>query len=104
MNNFKRICALLLALIMVMGLSACSRKPSWSYKTDTASYAEGVYIYSLFSAYNKAYSILQSKLGDKFDSTSTILDIASTFDETGEEVLCEDWIKSHYYKKPCSYR
>jgi len=94
MNNFKRICALLLALIMVMGLSACSRKPSWSYKTDTASYAEGVYIYSLFSAYNEAYSILQSKLGDKFDSTSTILDIASTFDETGEEVLCEDWIKS----------
>lgn len=94
MNNFKRICALLLALIMVMGLSACSRKPSWSYKTDTASYAEGVYIYSLFSAYNEAYSILQSKLGDKFDSTSTILDIASTFDEAGEEVLCEDWIKS----------
>ncbi len=94
MNNFKRICALLLALIMVMGLSACSRKPSWSYKTDTASYAEGVYIYSLFSAYNEAYSILQSKLGDKFDSTSTILDITSTFDETGEEVLCEDWIKS----------
>lgn len=94
MNNFKRICALLLALLMVMGLSACSRKPSWSYKTDTASYAEGVYIYSLFSAYNEAYSILQSKLGDKFDSTSTILDITATFDETGEEVLCEDWIKS----------
>ena len=94
MNNLKKILALLLVLVMVFAIGGCSKKPGYSYKTENTTYAEGVYIYSLFSAYNEAYSILQSNLGDKFDSTATILDITSTFDETGEKMLCEDWVKN----------
>ena len=92
MNKFKKILAVLLAVIMISAFAGCSVKPDWSYKSKNASYSEGVYIYSLFSAYNEAYSILQESLGEKFDSTSSLLDITSTFDETGEEYLCEDWI------------
>lgn len=77
---------------MIITAAGCSGKPSWSYKTDNVSYSEGVYLYSLFSAYNEAYSILQENLGEDFDSTASILDITSTFDETGEKFLCEDWI------------
>lgn len=94
MNNLKKISALLLVLVMVFAIGGCSKKPGYSYKTENTTYAEGVYIYSLFSAYNEAYSILQSNLGDNFDSTATILDITSTFDETGEKILCEDWVKN----------
>lgn len=97
MNNFKKICAAFLAVLMIISVSACTRKPTWSYRTDNTSYAEGVYIYSLFSAYNEAYSILQEQLGDDFDSTSSILDITADFDgEEGEEgkILCETWIKN----------
>ena len=94
MNNFNRICAALLAVLMLTLAAGCSRKPTWSYKTDSESYAEGVYIYSLFSAYNEAYSILQEQLGEDFDATSSILDITADFDGDGEKVLCETWIQS----------
>lgn len=97
MNNFKKICAAFLAVLMIVTIAGCSRKPSWSYKTDSKTYAEGVYIYSLFSAYNEAYTILQEQLGEKFDATASILDITADFDgEEGEEgkVLCETWINN----------
>ncbi len=92
MNNFKKIFAILITAIMLIAAAGCSSKPDYSYKTDNVSYAEGVYLYSLFSAYNEAYSILQENLGNDFDSTASILDITSTFDETGEKILCETWI------------
>ena len=82
---------------MIVTIAGCSRKPSWSYKTDSKTYAEGVYIYSLFSAYNEAYTILQEQLGEKFDATASILDITADFDgEEGDEgkVLCETWINN----------
>jgi len=97
MNNLKKICALILAVFMILTVAGCSKKPSWSYKTDNTSYAEGVYIYSLFSAYNEAYSILQEQLGDDFDATASILDIIADFDgEEGEEgkILCRNWIEN----------
>lgn len=97
MNNFKKICAAFLAVLMILTVAGCSRKPTWSYKTDNASYAEGVYIYSLFSAYNEAYTILQEQLGNDFDATSSILDITADFDgEEGEEgkILCKTWIEN----------
>lgn len=92
MNNFKKVLAVLLASITVLAAAGCASQPTWSYKTAHNEYSQGVYIYSLFSAYNEAYSILQDNLGDDFDSTASILSITSTFDETGKEYLCEDWI------------
>ena len=92
MNNFKKILAVLMAALLIITAAGCSRGPSWSYKTDITSYSEGVYIYSLFSAYDQAYSILQTNLGDKFDTTASILDLKTTFEEGGEEMVCEDWI------------
>ncbi len=97
MNNLKKICAVILAVLMIFTVAGCSKKPTWSYRTDNVSYAEGVYIYSLFSAYNEAYTILQETLGDDFDATASILDITADFDgEEGEggKVLCETWIEN----------
>lgn len=92
MNNFKKILALLMAALLILTAAGCGRGPSWSYKTDSTSYADGIYIYSLLSAYDEAFSILQTNLGDKLDTTASILDIESTFDESGEKMVCEDWI------------
>lgn len=92
MNNFKKVLAVLLAVLAITATAGCSRKPGYAYETDNTTYAEGIYIYSMFSAYNEAYSILQSNLGEKFDPTASILNLTSTFDESGEEMLCNDWI------------
>ncbi|MBR3987842.1 MAG: hypothetical protein IKK10_00880 [Clostridia bacterium] len=92
MNNFKKTSAVFLAVLMLVLGAGCSKNPTWSYKTDNVSYAEGVYLYSLFSAYNEAYTILQEQSGNDFDSTASILDIKADFDGDGEEVLCETWI------------
>lgn len=97
MKNMKKILAILIAVIMVMCLGACSKAPrtataQWSYKTDKTQYAIGVHIYSLVSAYNQAFSVIQNAQGEEFDAEASILDIESSFDETGEVFLCKDWI------------
>lgn len=94
MKNFKKIIAIVLAAVMLFAVAGCNHSPSWSYKAGATTYAEGVYIYSLFSAYNQAYSVLQTNLGNKFDANASILDIESTFDETNEKMLCKDWVIS----------
>ena len=99
MSSLKKILALFLAAIMVISLAACSAVPTslnkeWSYKSDSQEYPVGMYIFCLYSAYRQAYSTLSENLGDKFDSTASILDLSSTFDETDTVYLCKDWIKS----------
>ena len=86
MSSLKKILALFLAAIMVISLAACSAVPTslnkeWSYKSDSQEYPVGMYIFCLYSAYRQAYSELSENLGDKFDSTASILDLSSTFDE-----------------------
>lgn len=101
MKALKRILAFTMAVLMIMSLAACSKKDSvpktlsheWSYKTDSAEYAIGVYIFSLYSAYDNAYGIIQSAKGEEFDANASILDYQGTFDETGEVYLCSDWVK-----------
>lgn len=97
MKNFRKIIAVLLAVIMVVGLVGCSAMPKsssvqWSYKSEAQEYTVGVYMYSLFSAYNQAYSVISEAQGDSFDSTKSILDIESSFDETGEVFNTREWI------------
>lgn len=97
MKNIKKITALFLAVLMVVSLCACasmpkSNKAEWGYKTSTEEYPIGVYIYSLFSAYNQAYSVISQAQGDKFDAEASILDISSTFDEADGEMVCRDWV------------
>lgn len=97
MKNLKRIIAVFMAVLMVLSLGACSDLPTtsqaeWSYKYGGKEYPIGVYIYSLFTAYNQAYNILSENLGDDFDKEASILETESSFDETGDVLVCSDWI------------
>lgn len=97
MKNIRKIMALILAVLMVAGLCACSSVPKtakaeWGYKTEAEEYPIGVYVYSLFSAYNQAYSVISNMQGDKFDKEASILDIEATFDEAKGTEVCLDWV------------
>ncbi len=97
MYNLRKIVAVLLAVVMVVGLVGCSAMPKtssvqWSYKSDIREYTVGVYMYSLFSAYNQAYSVISEAQGKEFDSTKSIMDVKSSFDETGEVYTAREWI------------
>ncbi len=99
MSSLKKISATLLALMMVLYLSACSVVPAslnkeYSYRADSLEYSSGLYIFCLYSAYQQAYSTISESLGDKFDAEASILDLSSTFDETDKVYICKDWIKS----------
>lgn len=97
MKNLKRITGFLLAVLMILSLCACSQVPrtataQWSYKNDNTEYAMGIYVYSLMTAYNQAYSILSEEQGEKFDKTASILNQESSFDEAGKSYVCRDWV------------
>lgn len=98
MKNMKKLTALLLAVLMVASLCACtnlrSSKAEWGYKTDAQEYPIGVYVYSLFSAYNQAYSVISQAQGEDFDAEASILSIESTFDEAKGEEKALDFILS----------
>ena len=101
MKALRKVLAFTMAVLMILSLCACSKEASvpktltreWSYKTDAQEYAIGVYIYSLYSAFDKAYGVVQNAKGEDFDSEASILDYEGTFDETDEVYLCSDWIK-----------
>lgn len=97
MRNLKKILSVTLVILTVLTLGACSSVPKtlseqWSYKTAYAEYDAGVYLFSLFTAYDHAYGIIADAQGDDFDSEASIMDIESTFDETDQVFVCRDWI------------
>ncbi len=98
MNNLKKISAFIMVCVLIMSLAACSSVPKslkeqYSYKTSSKEYSAGEYIFALFAAYQNAYGIISQAQGDKFDSSKSIMDVESTFDETGEVWRTSDWIK-----------
>lgn len=98
MKNLKKIISAFLAVIMVLSLGACSDLPKssnaqWGYKYADKEYAIGIHVYSVFSAYSVAYETVTKEQGDFFDSSKSILDFESTFDESNEVMLCSDWIR-----------
>ncbi|MBQ4569071.1 MAG: hypothetical protein IJA62_03260 [Ruminococcus sp.] len=97
MKNLKRITGILLAVVMILSLCACSQVPKtataqWSYKNDAREYAMGIYVYSLMTAYNQAYTILSEEQGEDFDKEASILSQESSFDEAGKSYVCRDWV------------
>lgn len=98
MNNLKKISAFIMVCVLVMSLAACSSVPKtlneqYSYKTNTKEYSAGEYVFALFAAYQNAYGIVSQAQGDKFDSSKSIMDVESTFDETGKVWRTSDWIR-----------
>ncbi|MBQ1977612.1 MAG: hypothetical protein II225_02570 [Ruminococcus sp.] len=99
MTNLKKIMSVFLAVLLVLSLGACSDLPKtssaqWSYKYADNEYAIGVHIYSLFTAYSKAYNIVSEAQGESFDTSASIMDVESTFDETSGVMVCRDWINA----------
>ncbi len=97
MKNLKKFTGLFLAVVMILSLCACSQvpktaTPQWSYKNDAKEYAMGIYVYSLVTAYNQAYTILSEEQGEDFDKEASILTQESSFDEAGKSYICKDWV------------
>lgn len=96
MKNFTKITAVFLALIFAVSMASCSLTQQWSYKTEDTELPVGVYIYSLYSAYNQAQTFAQeSDLYDsesgKYDGSDSFLKIEIT-DDDGVTATADQWI------------
>lgn len=103
MRNLKKIISVVLALLMVLSLGACSDLPKstsapWSYRYGKFEYSMGIHVYSLFSAYSQAYNTIAKAQGEEFDEEASILDVESTFDETSGVMVCSEWIKEEAHR------
>lgn len=94
MKKFKKLSALILALVMIFTFVGCNGVPlstsqEWSYKTADDKLAIGVYIYSLYSAYSKAETYAKNATG--YDATKSFMDLQIT-DDDGNKAKAKDWI------------
>ena len=80
MKKIKQITAAAMALVMMVGVTACSTDKSWAMKNDSMTAPIGTYIYYLNSAYQSAQSSVK-------DTTKPVLD--QQIDGKGAEA----WIK-----------
>ena len=92
MNNLKKISAVVLVIVMLLAVGGCGKKPDYSYKTESTSYVEGVYIYSLRTAYSQAQTFAQDVEGYD-ESTEAWLDLEIT-DDDGDKAVAREWIKN----------
>lgn len=88
-----KIASLLLAVVMLFAAiaSGCTINKEWSYKTSDKELPIGVYIYSLYNAYNRALSYAE-KLDDYDSTKDSWLDMEITDDDGNKEVASK-WIK-----------
>lgn len=97
MKPFYKIIAAFLAVIIVASAAGCvpvSFTKEWGYKysdkTLNKEYAIGMYIYSLYQAYNEAKTYAEKAKGYKENEPFTDLTIT---DDDGKKAVAKDWIK-----------
>lgn len=99
MKNYTKIIAVVLALVVALSAASCSLSKEYSYKTGDTELPIGVYIYSLYSAYNQAQSYAQ-KL-DSYDSEKGTYDGKKSFlgveitDDEGNTATADEWIRDN---------
>ena len=97
MKPFHKIVAALMAVVLAASVAGCvpfSLSKDWGYKyedkTLSKEYAIGMYIYSLYQAYNQAKSYAKDVKGYKESESFADLKIK---DDDGNKAVAKDWIK-----------
>ena len=97
MRNSTKILCVVLSVMMVVSLAACSLTPQTSYKSEDTELPIGVYIYNLYSAYNQAQGFAQKS--DLYDSEAGTYDGNKSFlkmeitDDDDVTATADEWIK-----------
>lgn len=98
MKPFQKVIAAVLTILIVISAASCtpiSFTKDWSYKYDDDTLSEqydiGVYIYSLYQAYNAASSYAEKAEGYKANEPFMDLEIK---DDDGNKAIAKDWIKT----------
>ncbi len=98
MKPFQKVIAAVLTILIVISAASCtpiSLTKDWGYKYDDSTLSEqydiGVYIYSLYQAYNSAKTYAEKAKGYKENEPFTDLEIK---DDDGNKAIAKDWIKT----------
>ena len=97
MNNLKKITAFLLVIIMTLLMGACAHRgvatknKEWGYKANDNEYSIGTYLLPKIDAYRAAYGYL-SYYNQDLDLSGSILDVESSFDESGQVYTVREWM------------
>ncbi len=98
MKPFQKVLAAFLAAILMVSAAGCvpmSLTKQWSYKysdkTLDKQYDIGVYIYSMYQAYNSAKTYAEKS--DKYKENESFLDLEIK-DDDGKKAVAKDWIKT----------
>lgn len=98
MKPFQKVIAATLAILVALSAASCtplSFSKQWSYEYDdetlSVQYDIGVYIYSLYQAYNEAATFAEGAEG--YVENESFMDLEIT-DDDGNTAVAKDWIKT----------
>ncbi len=92
MKPFKKVAAFLLAAVIIALSAGCtpiSLTKEWSYKYGDDELSIGVYIYSLYQAYNQAQTYAEKN--EDYSSDKSFMDLQIT-DDDGNTEVAKTWI------------
>lgn len=102
MKPFKKVIAIVLALVLIASVAGCtpiSMSKEWSYDYNDDTLSEqldiGVYIYSLYQAYSTAQTYAEKS--KDYKEGESFLDLEIT-DDDGNKAIAKDWIKTEAEK------